>query len=269
MAVSGISLYAGAAIAVGLYDAVPPAIVAWLRISAAALLLLVLRRPRLREFGGRSGLNAAVYGLATMGMNMAFYLAIASIPLGTAVAVEFFGPVAVAALGSRSLRDWVALTLALVGVLVISGATWSDNGGGILWALAAGALWAGYIVTGARIATGKSARNGTAVGFTWAAVAAAPVVLATWPSGVVGTQIGAGELVLLCLGLGLLSAAVPYSLDQVVMRMAGASHFALLQAILPVVATVLGAVALGQMLTGAEIIGVVLIVVAVALRRPS
>lgn len=268
MALSGASLYAGAALAVGLFDALPPALVAWLRISAAALLLLALRRPAPRDFVGRAGAHAAVFGLMTMGMNMAFYLAIASIPLGTAVAVEFLGPVAIAALGSRSARDWAALALAAAGVLVISGATWSGHGSGILWALAAGALWAGYIVTGSRIASGGASRSATAVGFAWAALLAAPAVLALWPRGVVGAEIAPAQFALLWLGLGLLSAAIPYSLDQVVMRMAGASRFALLQAILPLAATLIGAVALGQMLSAAEAAGIALIVAAVALRRP-
>ena len=267
MAVFGASLYAGAALAVGLFDALPPALVAWLRISAASLLLLALRRPAPREFVGRAGAGAAVFGLMTMGMNMAFYLAIASIPLGTAVAVEFLGPVAIAALGSRSARDWTALALAAAGVLVISGGTWSGHGAGILWALAAGALWAGYIVTGSRIASGGTSRSATAVGFAWAALLAAPAVLALWPRGVVGAEIAPADFAVLWLGLGLLSAAIPYSLDQVVMRMAGAPRFALLQAILPLAATLIGAVALGQMLSAAEAAGIALIVSAVALRR--
>ena len=270
MVISGMSLYAGAAIAVGLFDAFPPALVAWLRISAAALLLVLLHRPSPRAFGGRAGFAAAVYGVVTMSMNMTFYAAIAAIPLGTAVAVEFLGPVAVAALGSRSVRDWAALALAAGGVLVISGATWADNAAGILWALAAGLLWAGYIVVGSRIAADAGAsRSSMAVGFTWAALLAAPVIAAVWPGGAPAHALGWGRFALLWLGLGLLSAALPYSLDQIVMRLAGASHFALLQAILPLVAAVVGAVALGQWLSGAEITGIVLIVAAVALRTPA
>ncbi|WP_342320157.1 EamA family transporter [Corynebacterium mayonis] len=267
MALSGASLYAGAAVAVGLFDAFAPALVAWLRISAAALLLCALRRPAPRDFFGRAGVGAAVFGLMTIGMNMAFYLAIASIPLGTAVAVEFLGPVVIAALGSRSARDWAALALAAAGVLVISGATWSGSGAGIVWALAAGALWAGYIVTGSRIASGGAPKSATAVGFGWAALLGAPAVVALWPRGVVGTQIAPAELAVLWLGLGLLSAAIPYSLDQVVMRMSGPARFALLQAMLPLAATLIGAVALGQMLTAAEAVGIALIVAAVALRQ--
>ncbi|WP_291314372.1 EamA family transporter [Corynebacterium sp. UBA2622] len=270
MVVSGVSLYAGAAIAVGLFDAFPPALVAWMRISAAAVILLALHRPSPRAFVGRAGAAALVYGLMTMSMNMTFYVAIDQIPLGTAVAVEFLGPVAVAALGSRSVRDWAALALAAAGVLVISGATWAQDGAGILWALAAGALWAGYILVGSRIAADAGAsRSSMAVGFAWAALLAAPVMVAIWPGGAPAHALGLGRFALLWLGLGIFSAALPYSLDQVVMRLAGASHFALLQAILPLVAALVGAVLLGQWLSVPELLGIVAIVAAVALRAPA
>ena len=272
MLASGLSLYAGAAVAVGLFDALPPVIVAWFRISAAAVILLVLVRPGVQEFLGRSGAQAAVYGIATMGMNMSFYEAIARLPLGTAVAVEFLGPVLVAALGSRSVRDWAALLLATIGVVVISGAVWSTSADGLFFALLAGGLWAVYIVVGTRIVGGStSPRKSMTVGFSIAAVLALPVMVALWPDAVVtaeGVTLPATQLLALALGLGVLSAVIPYSLDQVVMRMAGASYFALLQALLPVTAALLGAVALGQWLSVPEIIGIVLVVAAVALRRP-
>lgn len=263
MIASGVSLYAGAAVAVGLFDVLPPVIVAWFRISAAAVILLVLVRPCLRDF--RSA-PALVYGVATMGMNMSFYEAIARLPLGTAVAVEFLGPVLVAALGSRSLRDWAALALASVGVVIISGAVWSTAALGIAFALLAGGLWAVYILVGSRI-VGESdtPRTSMTVGFSMAAVLALPFMVWLWPAGV---DKPATTLLGLALGLGVLSAVIPYTLDQVVMRIAGASYFALLQALLPVVAALLGAVALGQWLSAAEIIGIVLVVAAVALRRP-
>ena len=102
-------------------------------------------------------------------------------------------------------------------------------------------------------------------GFTMAAVIALPFMVWWWPAGV---DKPATTLLGLALGLGVLSAVIPYTLDQVVMRMAGSAYFALLQALLPVVAAVLGAVALGQWLSVAEVVGIVLVVAAVALRRP-
>lgn len=266
MVISGLSLYAGAAIAVGLFEVFPPVLVAWLRIAAAALILILLNRPGPRAFIGRAGFRAAVYGVVTLGMNMTFYEAISRLPMGTAVAIEFLGPILVAAWGSRSRRDWLALALAGVGVLVISGASWSDSAVGILFALAAGLLWAGYIVAGSRIAgDAASSRSSVAVGFTWAAVLTLPFLPWLWPGQV---ELPLTQVVGLALGLGLLSAAIPYSLDQMVLRLAGSAYFALLQAILPLVAAVVGALMLGQLLSWAEITGIVLVVTAVALRRP-
>lgn len=266
MVASGISLYIGAALAVGLFEVFSPVIVAWMRIAGASVFLLALWRPKPSQFTWKTFLQALVYGLVTLTMNATFYLAIAHMEMGTAVAVEFLGPVVVAALGSRSFRDWLSLTLAIIGVVIISGATWSENSTGIMWALAAGGAWACYIVVGSRIA-GQAGTSGQsmAVGFAAAALFTTPLVAWQWPE---ATPYDPGILVLLILGLGLLSAAIPYSLDQVVMRMAGTSGFALLQAILPVVAAVVGAIALGQWLSLAEVLGVLAVVIAVALRRP-
>ncbi|AWB81583.1 EamA family transporter [Corynebacterium yudongzhengii] len=266
MALAGGSLYVGSALAVGLFEVFPPAVVAWFRISGAAVLLLALHRPSLEAFIDSRGFNAAVFGLATLSMNMLFYEAIARIPMGTAVAIEFLGPIAVAALGSRSLRDWSALILAGAGVLVISGTVLSDSLSGIAFALGAGAAWAAYIVVGSRIAgTAGASWDSLTAGFTWAAVLALPVMVFFWPA---DADMPTLNLLGLILGLGLLSAAVPYSLDQIVMRIAGAAYFAVLQAILPIVAAIVGAIALSQWLTMAELIGIVLVVAAVALRRP-
>lgn len=263
MVASGISMYAGAAIAVGLFDAFSPVIVAWFRIAAAGIILTVFFRPKLSAFVGKPGRMALIYGVVTMAMNMTFYQAIAALPLGTAVAIEFLGPVLIAAWGSRSVRDWIALALAVSGVLVISGATWSDNWMGIMWALAAGLLWAGYILAGSRISAGS--RDAMAAGFLMAGAVGIPIAVMLWPSTV---TMAPANVIGLAMGLGLLSAAIPYSLDQVVLRMAGPSYFAVLQAVLPMVAALIGALTLGQWLSASECVGIALVVAAVGLRKP-
>lgn len=264
MVVSGLSMYAGAAVAVGLFDVLPPSVVAWLRIAAAGLLLLVLRRPKIAEFFGRAGAVAAVFGVVTLGMNMAFYEAISELPLGTAVAIEFLGPIAVAAWGSRSVRDWLALVLAGGGVLVLSGAQWSASAYGVLFALLAAALWALYIVVGARVAKERS-KNSLAVSFCWAGVLAIPLAVLAWPQH--GMGMVTWQLLALAAGLGLLSAVIPYSLDQVILRITSPDYFAVLLALLPLTAALLGAVALGQVLSVAEMVGIGAVVAAVALRK--
>lgn len=277
MIASGVSLYAGAALAVGLFDEFPPAVVAWMRIAAAGLILVVILRPGVSEFLGPAGRLAAAFGVVTQGMNMVFYEAIARLPLGTAVAIEFLGPIAVAAWGSRSRRDWSALLLAATGVLVLSGAQWTSSRSGVFFALAAAALWAGYIVLGSRVSRNSVAsgsRTALAVGFSWSAVLTLPFVWAGYElfgQGLVTSdrQVDAMLLIGLALGLGTLSAVIPYSLDQVVLKMAGPGYFALLLALLPLTAAVLGAVVLRQMLSPVELLGIAAVVAAVALRKPT
>src|SRR5262245_17660161 len=104
-------MYLGAAVAVWLFDTVSPAAVTWLRQLGAAVVLLAWRRPGRASWRGRTFWLAATFGLVTAAMNLAFYESIARLPLGTAVALEFAGPVVLAALGSRTLRDVVALLM--------------------------------------------------------------------------------------------------------------------------------------------------------------
>lgn len=288
---SGISNYLGAALAVMLFETYPPVSVAWMRMVGAAIILGVVFRPHPRDFFGQVGRAAAIYGVVTVAMNMFFYEAISALPMGTAVAIEFAGPIAVAAWGSRSVRDAVAVVFAAAGVIVISGYSWSTSMLGIAFALLAGIMWGSYIVyivVGARISRGQARRAEVgdavggeaaskdsqpsigavmAIGFAWASVVGFPIAAWQW-----GTAPDSDTNLLvtavLTLGLGLLSSVIPYSLDQVVLRMSGPGYFALLQAILPVVAALIGAFALSQWLSVWEIVGIALVVLAVVLRRP-
>lgn len=258
--VGGVSMYIGAAIAVLLFDELSPAVVAWLRLAGAAAMLLAWRRPGRTAWRGRRLLLAAVFGLATALMNIAFYEAIARLPLGTAVAVEFCGPVAVAALGSRGRRDLAALGLAAVGVLLIADVRWSGSPVGVLFALSAAALWTGYIVLGKRIAGGGAGIDDLAVGLGVATVLLSPLALGA------GAVVRSPRLLLLAVGMGLLASLVPYVLDQVVLRRAGRARFALLLALLPATAAVVGLLALRQVPRLPEAFGILAIVAAVLLR---
>ena len=266
----GVSMYVGAALAVGPFGLLPPAVVALLRLAGAAAVLLVWRRPPAAAWRGRRVLRAGTLGLATGLMNIAFYEAVARLPLGTAVAIEFCGPVAVAAVASRRPRDVAAVGLAATGVLLIADVRWSAAPLGLVWALAAAAMWAAYILLGARVAragTGPgSALDDLAVGFAVAAVvlavALAPVlVLSPWPPAAALPQVlGLG------VGVGVASSVVPYVLDQVVLRRVGTARFAVLLALLPATATLVGFVGLGQVPGPAEALGIAAVVGAVALR---
>jgi inner membrane transporter RhtA len=262
-ALGGTSLYLGAAIGVGLFDVVDPAGVAWLRTLGAAVVLLAWRRPGAAAFRGRRLLLAAVFGVVTAGMNVAFYEAIDRIPLGTAVAVEFLGPVAVAAVGSRSRRDVGALALVVAGVLLIADVQLGASPAGLAFVLAAAALWAGYIVLGKRVSDGGSGLDDLGVGLAVATVVLAPLVLTT------GAVWGSPRLLVLGIGVGVLSSVVPYALDQVVLRRVGRARFALLLALLPATAVIVGLVVLRQVPSLPEVVGIVLVVAAIALTGRS
>ena len=263
--IGAVSMYVGAALAVGLFTVLAPAAVAVLRMLGAAAVLLAWRRPPAAAWRGARLLRAAAFGLATAGMNIAFYEAIARLPLGTAVAVEFCGPVAVAAVASRRPRDVAAVVLAAVGVALIADVRWSGSPSGVLWALAAAALWAAYIVLGKRVAGAGNGLDDMAVGFAVAAVALSPLLLL--PGGGTGLAALADPVVLvLAVGVGVLSSVVPYVLDQVVLRRVGQARFAVLLALLPATATIVGLIALRQVPSPLEGVGIAAVVVAVALR---
>jgi inner membrane transporter RhtA len=262
--VGAISMYVGAALAVGLFDRLSPAAVAVLRVLGAAAVLLAWRRPPLAAWKGVRLVRAVAFGLATALMNLAFYEAIARLPLGTAVAIEFCGPVAVAAVASRRPRDIAAVVLAAVGVLLIADVRWSGSPSGVLWALGAATLWAAYIVLGKRVASGGNGLDDMSVGFVVAAVVLSPVLfLGGW--GVLPTLVDPLVL-LLGVGVGVLSSVVPYVLDQIVLRRVGQARFAVLLALLPATATVVGFVGLLQVPTALELLGIAAVITAVALR---
>lgn len=265
-------MYVGAALAVGLFDRLAPSAVAELRLIGAALLLLAWRRPGRDAWRGVRLVRAGVFGLATALMNVAYYEAIARLPLGTAVAVEFTGPVLVAALASRRFRDIGAVGLAAVGVLLIADVRWSGSPVGVLWALGAAAMWAAYIVLGKRVARAGSGIDDLATGFTVAAVVLVPLLFVGGPGATTGFGVAnlaplADPAVLaLSIGLGVLSSLIPYVLDQVVLRRVGQARFAVLLALLPATATLVGLVVLGQLPGTLEAVGIGLVVLAVALR---
>lgn len=256
--IGGSSMYLGAALAVLLFEQLTPSGVAWLRMLGAALVLLAWRRPGRAAWRGRRLLLAGAFGLATALMNVAFYEAIARLPLGTAVAIEFCGPVAVAAFGSRTLRDGAALLAAAAGVVLIADVALAGSPAGFVLALVAAALWAAYILLGKRVALGGNGLDDMTVGFVVAAVLLTPLAAGTGPAW------SSPTLLLLAVGVGVLSTVVPYALDQIVLRRVGQARFALLLALLPATASVVGLLVLAQVPRPTEAIGIGAVVAAVA-----
>lgn len=268
---SGIAQYSGAALAVGLFALAPPHTVGWARALVSAVVLLVLIRPWRTPWTRTTLRQTGIFGVVLVVMNMLFYIAIHYLPLGAAVAIEFAGPVLVAAWGSRHLRGRIAVLLAAAGVAAISlvGLRWDEVGEagigpmllGLGCAVGAGATWAGYMVLAGRIAAVRDGQASLAVGTSIAVVVLAPVA-APWAAPLVTSG---GGIWLAVLGVGVLSSVIPYVLDQVAIVRLGTSAFALLNALLPATATVVGLVALQQRPTVGEVVGLVAISVAVAL----
>lgn len=259
-----ISQYIGAAVGVFLFETTDPAAVAWLRAASAALVLIAWRRPWRLAWTRRGIAVAGGFGLVTVGMNVAFFEAIARIPLGTAVSIEFLGPVAVAAFGSRRPRDLLAVLLVAAGVALLAGVQAGADALGIVCALIAAGLWAGYILLGKRVADAGAGLDSLAVGMAAAAaVLAVPLLTGQFldDAGVFAEP----RTWLFGLGVGVLSTAVPYALDQFVLTRISRARFALLLALLPATAAVVGAVVLHQVPTPAEIAGIALVMVAVTM----
>ncbi|QCB92418.1 EamA family transporter [Cellulomonas shaoxiangyii] len=268
--VSGLTQYVGAAIAVGLFAVLPAGVVAWLRIAVSALVLLAWRRPW-RDRGlwepRRLGLTAA-FGVVLAVMNVAFYVAIEHLPLGTAVALEFLGPVAVAAVTGVGWRDRAAIAVAAVGVVLLAGVSLDAGPGAVTGLVAIGVsavCWAAYIVLGRRVArSGAPGAGGLAVAMT-----AGALVLAPFLAGGAGPALRDPGLAALVVAIAVCSSVVPYALEQVVLRRVSAATFAVLLALLPATAAVVGAAVLRQWPHGLELVGLVLVSGAIALTARS
>lgn len=262
--VGAVSQYVGAALGVFLFATTDPTAVAWLRCATAAVALVLWRRPWRVQWTHRGLAVAAGFGVVTVAMNVAFFEAIARIPLGTAVAIEFIGPVAVATVGSRRLRDLLAVVLVAGGVVLLAGVQAGVDPLGLGFALLAAALWAGYILLGKRVADEGAGLDSLAVGMAAAAVLLAAPLLAHQVVSDPST-FAEPRTWLLAVGVGVLSTAIPYALDQVVLTAVGRARFALLLALLPATAAVIGALLLAQRPTLAEVAGIALVMVALVI----
>ncbi len=259
---SALTQYIGAAVAVGLFAVIPPASVAWWRVTIAALVLMAWRRP------WRGGLTwsdlgrSAVFGICLAAMNVTFYEAIHLLPLGVVVPLEFLGPVVVAVIRGRGVSPRVAAVLALAGVVSIGGLGLDLRapgvGVGIAWALVAGAMWGLYIVLGQRIASKRSGVTNLALGCTAGSLVFAPFLAAG------GVQVfGSWKLAVAVIAVSVLSTVLPYSLEAVALSRLSAPTFALLTALLPATSALVGAVMLRQVPGPWEFVGLVLISIAV------
>lgn len=264
--VSAVFHYLGPAFAVLLFQRVDSLGVAWLRIATAALMFALWRKPWRVLLSAPAPQRWLLLALgAVLGvMNAVFYLAIERLPLATVGAIEFLGPILLAAAGARSARNLSALALAVLGVLLLTDIRWSGEPLGLLYAFANCLLFMLYIVLGHKIAA-----DGGSGGIDRLAAAMLIAFVVVSPLGLMQALPAFSSVSLLAAGLavGVCSSVIPYVCDQLAMARLARATFALLLALLPAVATVVGIVVLGQIPTLAEAAGVALVIVGVALHR--
>ena len=252
-----ISVQLGAALSTGLFDAVGPAGTVFLRMTAGALILVALHRPTLRGRSRRELAYALALGATTGAMTVLFLEAVARIQLGTVVAIEFLGPLAVAVIGTRSLARLLWPALGFGGVLLLT-EPWSGQADaiGILLAAGAGIGWAVYILLTARVGDRFAGIEGLSITIPIAALVAA----------IFGAPQAAGhitfEVILIATGLALLQPIAVFGLEMLALRRITTSAFGTLMALEPAVALVVGGVLLAQVPTLVQAAGIGLVVVA-------
>ena len=255
VATGAFSVQFGAALATRLFHRVGPEGAVMLRLVMAAVLLAAVARPRFRSIG-RADLGVAVsFGLVLAGMNLCFYEAIARIPLGVAVTIEFSGPLALALVGSRRWSDLLWAGLAGGGV-----ALFSSGGGrhldpaGIALAFLAGAGWIGYILLSKQTGRRFDARTGLGIAMVSGGLALLPVGLA-----VGGAALFHPDVLLVGAAVAVLSSVLPYSLELIALRQVTPRAFGVLLSMDPAMATAAGFVVLGQHLTIREFVALILV----------
>lgn len=262
---SAVALNSGNAIAKAQFGTANPATVAWLRMFGAMVVAVCLAGPRklhAKDWSRESLRAAAVFGLSTGLTSTFFYLAIDRLPLGKGVAIEFIGPITVAAILTRSRRNAAALVLAVFGVAILSGVEISDEPLGVVFILLAATSWAVHIVSGAKVARGHSGIDGLAMAFVFGTIF-------TLPFGLADVDAVASHLWLIPVGLlvGTLSSVTSYGIDQRILRKVTVRHYSVLLAMLPIVSSIFGYFVFDQTPTGWDFVGGTLIISGIALQE--
>jgi inner membrane transporter RhtA len=243
------SFQAGASIAKQLIPAIGAPATTALRLGLSALIVFILQRPW-RSLPSRSSIGVILaYGLALGTMNFVFYMALRTLPLGIAVALEFTGPLAVALVGSRRRTDFLWIALAVLGLmflLPLSRTEGSVDPVGVAFALAAGFCWALYIIFGQ-----KAGRAHGPAASAWGMLIAASF---TVPLGLALTGGGVLSPAVLPMGfaVAVLSSAFPYTLEMIALRKLATKTFGTLMSLEPAIAALAGLVFLSERLTATQ-----------------
>ena len=268
--VSAVFHYLGPSLAVLLFVRVDVLGVAWLRIASAAVVFAFWRRPwRLTgRLGAGERWNLVALGAVLAVMNSAFYLAVARLPLSTVGAIEFLGTVILAVAGARTRRNAGALVLTTAGVATITSIRITGQPVGFIFAFVNCALFILYVVLGHRMANaGAGAGRPASIDQLAGAMAVAAVAATPWGLGAALPAFRHPLLLLAGAGVGVCSSVIPYVADQLAMARLSRATFSLMLALLPVFATIIGAIVLRQIPTVQDVAGITLVVVGVALHQ--
>jgi inner membrane transporter RhtA len=252
------SLQFGAALAGTIFDDIGPAGTALLRALFAAVILLAIWRPRVRDHAPRDLRLVALFGLVLGAMNLCIYESFARIPLGIAVTIEFAGPLGLAVALSRRRLDLACAALAAIGIVLLA-----DPGGGgvdalgVVLALVAAACWAAYIVIAQ--AAGRVFSGGHGVALAMSVAVLVPLVpgIAT-----AGSDLLEPEWLAIGCAVALMSSVLPYSLETEALRRLPANVFGVLMSLEPAVAAIAGLVVLGQDLRARDVVAIAFVIAA-------
>ena len=255
--VAMLSVQFGAAVSVYLFDDVGVGGTAWLRLTLSALVLILLVRPRYWRWPMCDLRTPILLGVVSAGMTLAFLAAIDRLPLGTVVAIEFLGPLTVAAVNSHSRRALAWPALALVGVVMLT-EPWRSEvdliGIGLAGVAAVG--WALYIVITQRVGDRFDGLFGLSVSIPVAAVITAVVgVPQVWGNLTL-------EVLLVALGAAILLPLIPWTLEFLALRRLTKSAFGTLMALEPAFAVMVGVAVLGQAAGVLDLVGIACVIVA-------
>ncbi|QFZ75718.1 EamA family transporter [Streptomyces fagopyri] len=254
----GVSVQFGGALAVTLMPRTGALGVVTLRLLVAAIVLMVICRPKVRGHSRADWLTVVLFGLTMAAMNGLFYQSVARIPLGPAVTLEVLGPLVLSVVASRRALNLLWAGLALGGVFLLGGGGFGSlDGAGVAFALSAGAMWAAYIVFSARTGRRFPQADGLALAMVVAAVAFLPLGIAES-----GTRLLDPTTAALGAAVAVLSSVLPYTLELLALRRLPASTFAILMSLEPAVAATAGFLVLHQALSATEALAIALVIAA-------
>ncbi|MCH1884059.1 EamA family transporter [Agrococcus sp. ARC_14] len=256
------SVQFGASIAKTVFDRIDPAGLTLLRLAFAAVVMLLIARPRIRTWNRAAWRSILFLGISLAGMNLLFYLALPRIPIAVAVTLELIGPLLLALVQSKRVVDfaWVGLAAVGVGVLGVQSLGGSLDPIGVVLALAAGGCWAAYILASASVGKNVPGVGGLAGALVIATVAVLPFGL----MGAIGAVAADPSVLLPAFAIAMLSSAIAYGLEMLALRRVATRVFGIMMAVEPAAAAIFGFLVVGELLTGWDLLALTLVVAASA-----